>query len=80
MNVLAGKVTYAAVAEAHGLPYTPLEDVLAAGGLALLLLVRAGARADPDDAPGDGRRERDGADDEDREADQAENVRHEALG
>ncbi|HEY7730888.1 MAG TPA: alanine dehydrogenase [Gaiellaceae bacterium] len=29
VNVVGGKVTYAAVAEAHGLPYTPLEDALA---------------------------------------------------
>jgi alanine dehydrogenase len=28
VNVLDGKVTYEAVAEAHGLEYTPLEDVL----------------------------------------------------
>jgi alanine dehydrogenase len=28
VNVLDGKITYQAVAEAHGLPYTPLEDVL----------------------------------------------------
>jgi alanine dehydrogenase len=28
VNVLEGKVTYEAVAEAHGLDYTPLEDVL----------------------------------------------------
>ena len=28
MNVLDGKVTYAAVAEAHNLEYAPLEDVL----------------------------------------------------
>ena len=28
VNVVAGKVTYQAVAEAHGLPYVPLEDVL----------------------------------------------------
>jgi alanine dehydrogenase len=28
VNVLDGKITYAAVAEAHGLEYTPLEDVL----------------------------------------------------
>jgi alanine dehydrogenase len=28
VNVLAGKLTYAAVAEAHGLDYTPLADVL----------------------------------------------------
>ncbi len=28
VNVLEGKVTYEAVAEAHGLEYTPLEDVL----------------------------------------------------
>ena len=28
VNVLDGKVTYEAVAEAHGLSYTPLEDVL----------------------------------------------------
>jgi alanine dehydrogenase len=27
-NVVGGKVTYAAVAEAHGLPFTPLEDAL----------------------------------------------------
>jgi alanine dehydrogenase len=31
VNVLAGRVTYEAVAEAHGLDYTPLEDALAAG-------------------------------------------------
>jgi alanine dehydrogenase len=30
VNVLAGRVTYEAVAEAHGLDYTPLEDALAA--------------------------------------------------
>src|SRR5687768_18606622 len=28
VNVAEGKVTYAAVAESHGLPYTPLEAVL----------------------------------------------------
>jgi alanine dehydrogenase len=28
VNVLGGKITYAAVAEAHGLPYTALADVL----------------------------------------------------
>jgi alanine dehydrogenase len=28
VNVLDGKVTYAAVAEAHGLDYTPLDDAL----------------------------------------------------
>jgi alanine dehydrogenase len=28
VNVLEGKVTYEAVAEAHGLAYAPLEDVL----------------------------------------------------
>ena len=28
MNVLYGKVTYEAVADAHGLDYAPLEDVL----------------------------------------------------
>jgi alanine dehydrogenase len=28
VNVLGGKVTYGAVAEAHGLPYTPLFEVL----------------------------------------------------
>ena len=28
MNVVDGKVTYDAVAEAHNLDYTPLEDVL----------------------------------------------------
>jgi len=27
VNTLAGNLTYRAVAEAHGLPYTPLEDV-----------------------------------------------------
>jgi len=31
VNVLAGHVTYEAVAEAHGLDYTPLEDALSAG-------------------------------------------------
>ena len=30
VNVLDGRITYEAVAEAHGLDYTPLEDVLAA--------------------------------------------------
>jgi alanine dehydrogenase len=29
VNVVDGKITYAAVAEAHGLPYTPLGDVVA---------------------------------------------------
>jgi alanine dehydrogenase len=28
VNVIEGKLTYQAVAEAHGLDYTPLEDVL----------------------------------------------------
>ena len=28
VNVIEGKVTYEAVAEAHGLDYTPLDDVL----------------------------------------------------
>ncbi|HEU0335515.1 MAG TPA: alanine dehydrogenase [Gaiellaceae bacterium] len=28
VNVVGGRVTYAAVAEAHGLPFTPLEDAL----------------------------------------------------
>jgi alanine dehydrogenase len=28
VNVLDGKITYEAVADAHGLDYTPLEDVL----------------------------------------------------
>ena len=32
VNVLAGKVTYAAVAEAHGLAHTPLQDALALAG------------------------------------------------
>ena len=31
VNVLGGKVTYEAVAEAHGLEWTPLDDALAAG-------------------------------------------------
>ena len=31
VNVLDGKITYEAVAEAHGLEYTPLEDAPAAG-------------------------------------------------
>jgi alanine dehydrogenase len=30
VNVVGGKITYAAVAEAHGLEYTPLADALAA--------------------------------------------------
>jgi hypothetical protein len=29
VNVLGGKITYEAVAEAHGLDYTPLDDALA---------------------------------------------------
>ncbi len=33
-NVVAGRVTYEAVAEAHGLEYTPLDDTLAAGAVA----------------------------------------------
>ena len=28
VNVVDGKITYEAVAEAHGLEYTPLEDVM----------------------------------------------------
>jgi alanine dehydrogenase len=28
VNVLSGKITYAAVADAHGFEYTPLDDVL----------------------------------------------------
>ena len=31
VNVVGGKVTYEAVAEAHGMDYTPLDDALAAG-------------------------------------------------
>ena len=31
VNVMGGRVTYEAVAEAHGLDYTPLDDALAAG-------------------------------------------------
>jgi alanine dehydrogenase len=31
VNVVDGKITYEAVAEAHGLEYTPLDDALAAG-------------------------------------------------
>jgi alanine dehydrogenase len=31
VNVLGGRVTYEAVAEAHGLEYTPLDDALSAG-------------------------------------------------
>ncbi|MBA3433621.1 MAG: alanine dehydrogenase [Actinobacteria bacterium] len=31
VNVLAGRITYEAVAEAHGFEYTPLDDALAAG-------------------------------------------------
>ena len=34
VNVLDGKVTYEAVAEAHGLEFTPLDDALALGRLA----------------------------------------------
>ena len=30
VNVMGGKVTYEAVAEAHGMEYTPLDDALAA--------------------------------------------------
>jgi alanine dehydrogenase len=33
VNVVGGQVTYEAVAEAHGLAYTPLDDALAAGVL-----------------------------------------------
>ena len=31
VNVVAGRITYEAVADAHGLEYTPLDDALAAG-------------------------------------------------
>jgi alanine dehydrogenase len=31
VNAVAGRITYEAVAEAHGLEYTPLDDALAAG-------------------------------------------------
>jgi hypothetical protein len=31
VNVIGGWVTYEAVAEAHGVDYTPLDDALAAG-------------------------------------------------
>ncbi|HSI96745.1 MAG TPA: hypothetical protein VK926_00140, partial [Gaiellaceae bacterium] len=31
VNVLGGKITYEAVADAHGMQYTPLDDALAAG-------------------------------------------------
>ena len=31
VNVIGGKLTYEAVAEAHGMDYTPLDDALAAG-------------------------------------------------
>ena len=62
VNVLDGRITYEAVAEAHGLEYTPLEDVLGASrsrrlrrrpscALELLLALR---RAELDDAPRDG--------------------------
>jgi alanine dehydrogenase len=33
VNVIDGRVTYEAVAEAHGLEYTPLEDVLGASAV-----------------------------------------------
>jgi alanine dehydrogenase len=32
VNVVAGRLTYEAVADAHALPYTPVEDALAAAG------------------------------------------------
>ena len=86
VNVLGGRVTYEAVAEAHGLEYTPLDGRAgrASGlldcrlGVGLLLLGRY--RADPHDEPGDARRERDHAHDEDRKADETENVLHEVVG
>jgi alanine dehydrogenase len=31
VNTIGGKLTYEAVAEAHGMEYTPLDDALAAG-------------------------------------------------
>jgi alanine dehydrogenase len=30
VNVIEGRITYQAVADAHGLPYTPLDDVVPA--------------------------------------------------
>ena len=42
VNVLDGKVTYEAVAEAHGLAFTPLDVALAAGWLAAPPLALAG--------------------------------------
>jgi hypothetical protein len=31
VNTIGGKLTYEAVADAHGMEYTPLDDALAAG-------------------------------------------------
>ena len=50
VNVLPGKVTYEAVAEAHGLDYVPLEDVLPGAATPrsrLLLLLRRRLRPAP---------------------------------
>ena len=51
VNVLGGRITYEAVAEAHGLEYTPLDDALGATVVLAGLCARSeSARADSDRA------------------------------
>ena len=68
VNVLDGKITYEAVAEAHGLDYTPLEDVLPlARALGRLGSASASStRRELDDDPGHTRGDADDDDDEER--------------
>ncbi len=80
VNVLGGELTYEAVAEAHGLRYTPLVDALALAGLGSWLTLVGGIRADLHDGPRDARRKRDHARDEECESDQTQYVLHLGLG
>ena len=74
--MLGGKVTYEAVAEAHGLDYTPLDDALRLALEPGSGLSSSRARADPDDQPGDACGERDHAGDEDGDAEESERGGH----
>ena len=91
VNVLDGRITYEAVAEAHGLEYTPLDDALrvrrseppavaaARGVLAGFQLLLALRRAELDDEPRDGAARPMIADDVDGEADQTEDCSMRAV-
>ena len=81
VNVLEGKITYEAVAEAHGLDYTPLEDVLRCllsrrRRRRRLGLLRLLGRRDLDDDPGHRGREGDHSGCEDDDPDESEGRVH----